>query len=134
MLVALGAALVLPAPAGAVDCFTTSVQDKLAGADIAFVGHVATVKPVPTSTGIAAFDYTFTVDRALKGRLGPRVTLRAAQLKDIDDQVVTPAVNVAIGVLGTRAGPRYVTSTCGLVDPGARWGRRTSPKAGRSRS
>lgn len=130
VLASLGAMLVVTARAGAVNCFSTSVKDKLEGADIAFVGHVASVRPVRTSTGIATFDYTFGVDHAVKGALGSRVTLRAAELEDIDNQVVTPAVNVAIGVLGTRAKGRLVTSTCSLVDPGALMGASDDPKGG----
>ena len=124
-------ALLAPATAwGGADCFTQSVKQKLEGADVAFVGQVVSVKPVAGNTGIERFDYGFVVDRSVKGTLGDRTTVRAAQLVDIDNQVVTAGSKVAIGVLATAANGRYVTSSCSLVDPGALLGASDEPKGG----
>jgi hypothetical protein len=124
------AALVLAAPAGAVNCFTESVKAKLDGADVAFVGKVVAVTPVSQSTGVALFDYRFRVERAVKGRLGTTATIRAAKLVDIDAQPVTAGSGVDIGVLATRAGgrARLVASSCSLVDPGSLLGAADEPK------
>ena len=123
-------ALVAAAPASGANCFSQSVKDKLAGADVAFVGRVVSVKPVAGKTGIETFDYGFVVDRAVKGTIGDSTTVRAAKLVDIDNQVVTAGSDVAIGVLATAANGRYVSSSCGLVDPGALLGASDEPKGG----
>jgi hypothetical protein len=106
------------------------VKDKLAGSGVAFVGRVVGVEPVATSSGIAQFDYRFRVDHAVKGTLGEQMTVRAAKLVDIDNQVVTPRSDVTIGVLATRANGRFVTSSCSLVDPGTLMGAADEPKGG----
>jgi hypothetical protein len=121
-------ALVLAAPAGAVRCFTQSVKQKLDGADAAFIGKVVSVRPVSRSTGVALFDYRFTVERAVKGTLGSTATVRAARLVDIDAQEVTAASNTDIGVLATRADGHLVASSCSLVDPGSLLGATDEPK------
>jgi hypothetical protein len=106
------------------------VKDKLAGSGVAFVGRVVGVDAVAMSSGIAQFDYRFRVDHAVKGTLGEQVTVRAAKLVDIDNQVVTPRSDVTIGVLATRANGRFVTSSCSLVDPGTLMGAADEPKGG----
>jgi hypothetical protein len=106
------------------------VKEKLDGADVAFVGHVVSVQPVPGNTGIERFDYGFVVDHVVKGTLGDRATLRAAKLVDIDNQTVTAGADVAIGVLAGTASGRLVTSSCGLVDPGSLMGAADEPKGG----
>ena len=88
------------------------------------------VTRVPESTGVSRFDYRFTVDRSVKGAVGARATVRAARLVDIDNEVVTAASDVAIGVLATHAGGRLVTSSCSLVDPGSLLGASDEPKGG----
>jgi len=130
LLVAALAAVVLSAPAGAVNCFSQSVKEKLEGADAAFVGKVVSVTPVSQSTGVALFDYRFRVERAVKGQLGSTATVRAAKLVDIDAQEVTPVSGVDIGVLVTRTGGRLVASSCSLVDPGSLLGAADEPKGG----
>ena len=122
------AALLLAGPAGAVNCFTESVKEKLDGADAAFVGKVVDVTPVSSATGVAIFDYRFQVERPVKGGLGDTATVRASKLVDIDAQEVTAASDVDIGVLATRAGGRLVTSSCSLVDPGSLLGATDEPK------
>jgi hypothetical protein len=124
------AALVSATPAGAINCFSQSVKEKLEGADVAFVGKVVSVEPVSRSTGIELFDYRFAVERAVKGMPGSEstATIRAAKLVDIDAQDVTSAADVDIGVLATRAGGRLVSSSCSLVDPGTLLGATDEPK------
>ena len=122
--------LALPATARAASCPGESIKDKLAAADVAFIGRVAAMTPSAGNTGIAQFDYGFVVDRSVKGNLGDRVTVRAAKLVDIDNQVVTAGSKVAIGVLATAANGRYVTSSCSLVDPGSLMGASDEPKGG----
>ena len=131
-LAALAAATLVASPvsATAADCFSQSVKEKLDGAEIAFIGRVKSVRPVVEHTGVQRFDYGFLVDRAVKGELAKRVTVRAARLVDIDNQQVTPKINVAIGVLASRVDDRLVTSTCSLVDPGALMGATDEPKGG----
>lgn len=130
MLIGLVVAIAAPATASAASCPSESVKDKLTAADVAFVGRVVAVTPVAGNTGIAQFDYRFTVDRAVKGELADRATVRAAKLVDIDNQVVTAGSDVAIGVLATVASGRYVTSSCVLVDPGSLLGASDEPKGG----
>jgi hypothetical protein len=105
------------------------VKDKLNGSQVAFVGRVLSVTRVPGNTGIPRFDYRFRIDRPVKGLAGTRVTVRAAKLVDIDNQVVA-ASDVAIGVLATHAAGRLVTSSCSLVDPGSLLGASDEPKGG----
>jgi len=125
---ALALVLALSAPAYAASCFEQSVKQKLDGADAAFVGRVVTVKPVPRDTGVALYDYRFRVLRGVKGRLGERVTVRAAKLVDIDSHAVTPAARADIGVLASSVNGRLVASSCSLVDPGSLLGAADEPK------
>ena len=78
---------------------------------------------------MATFDYLFTIDHAIKGVTGTRVTLRASKLVDIDSQVVAPS-KVTIGVLARHANGRLVTNSCALVDPGSLMGATDEPKGG----
>jgi hypothetical protein len=129
-LVAALAAVILVPVAGATTCPRSSVKDKLEGADIAFVGTVAAVRPAISSGGIALGDYRFKVLHGVKGEVGPHVTLRAAKLVDIDLQEVKAGSKVPIGVLASRENGRLVTSSCSLVDPGSLMGAADEPKGG----
>lgn len=120
----------MPATARAASCPDESIKDKLTTADVAFVGRVVAVTPVVGNTGIDQFDYRFVDDHSVKGNLGDRVTVRAAKLVDIDNQVVTAGSKVAIGVLATAANGRFVTSSCSLVDPGSLLAATDEPKGG----
>ena len=133
--------VVLPATAWGATCpQNVSIKDKLAGADVAFVGRVVAVTSVVDKTGVPKFDYRFRIDHAVKGIAGTRATVRAAKLVDLDAEVVTPSA-VTIGVLATRNGARLVTSTkyllpadftrsCTLVDPGSLMAATDEPKGG----
>jgi hypothetical protein len=106
------------------------VKQRLDGSQVAFVGRVVAVTPVPGSGGVPFFDYRFRVDHAVKGLSAARVTVRAAKLVDIDNQVVTPS-NVTIGVLAARrSGGLLVTNSCALVDPASLMGASDEPKGG----
>lgn len=122
--------VVLPATAWGATCpQNVSIKDKLAGADVAFVGRVVAVTSVVDKTGVPKFDYRFRIDHAVKGIAGTRATVRAAKLVDLDAEVVTPSA-VTIGVLATRNGARLVTSSCTLVDPGSLMAATDEPKGG----
>ena len=115
--VALAAALLLPSAASAASCTTQSVQDKLAGADIAFVGRVVAQQLLPQGRGLPRFDYVFTVSHPVKGAPPPRVTVRSAKLVDLSGVALTPTFHEDVGVLAGRIkGGRFVTSSCGLAD------------------
>ena len=129
VLAAAAVAVVAPATASAANCrLTESVKDKLDGSQVAFVGRVVAVTPVQ-GAGIPTFDYRFRIDHSIKGVSGDRVTVRAARLIDIDNQLVTPS-NVTIGVLASHAGGRLVTNSCALVDPGSLMGASDERKGG----
>jgi hypothetical protein len=118
VLAALAAVLLLPAAASAASCASSeSVQDKLAGADIAFVGRVVAQRPLPRGNGLAQFDYVFTVSHAVKGAPLARVTVRSARLVDLSGVALTPTFHEDVGVLAGRIkGGRLVTSSCSLAD------------------
>ncbi len=124
------AAVAPAAPAGAATCPDLPIRDRLDAADVAFVGRVVGRRPVPTGTGVARYDYRFVVFQEVKGRVGRAATVRAAALRDVNGLELTPASEVDVGVLATRAGGRLVTSTCGLVDAGSLLGVADEPKGG----
>ena len=130
LILVLALTFAVPAAARAADCPRASVKDKLAGADVAFVGTVLAVRPVGNGGGIPLGDYRFDVLHGVKGDVGERVTVRAARLVDIDLQEVTAGSKVPIGVLASRENGRLVTSSCSLVDPGSLLGAADEPKGG----
>ena len=99
-------------------------------ADVAFVGHLVSVRPLAGGGGIARFDYRFAVDKAAKGVLPAQVTVRAAQLVDLDNRILSSSYHDAVGVIASPAGGRLVTSSCGLVDAGSLLGAADAPKGG----
>jgi hypothetical protein len=123
-------ALAAPGAALGATCTDLSVKDRLEGAQVAFVGEVVSVRPVPGNTGVARFDYRFDVRFAVKGNPGKQATVRAAKLVDINNQVVTAGNGLAVGVLATRADGHLVTSSCGLVDSASLMGAADEPKGG----
>ena len=131
VLVAFAAALVLPSAARAASCTTQSVKDKLAGADIAFVGRVVAQRPLPQANGLPQFDYVFTVSHAVKGVPPARVTVRSARLVDLSGVPLTPTFHEDVGVLAGRVkGGRLVTSSCGLADAVTLLDASDTPKGG----
>jgi hypothetical protein len=119
LLVAVLAAVVLalPVAASAASCTTDSVQDRLAGAQIAFVGRVVSLRPLAHADGIPRYDYVFRVSHAVKGAPPTVVTVRSAKLVDLSGVALTSSFHEDVGVLATRGvGRTLVTSECGVVD------------------
>ena len=119
VLVALGAA----PPALALDCPNVPLEERLAAADVAFVGRVTAERPVE-GTGVV---YRFVVDQRVKGELGREVEVHAgAPLVDAAD---APLVHdEALGVLARLDGATVVTESCLLTDPGALLATSDEPK------
>ena len=123
-------ALAVPGTAAAITC-PGSITDRLHDADVGFAGHLVSVTPVAASRGIAQFDYRFAVDKAAKGSLGKEVTVRAAQLVDLENRPLTSAYRDTVGVIASPGkGGRLVTTSCGLVDAGSLLGAADAPKGG----
>jgi hypothetical protein len=113
----LGVFLAAPLAARAASCTTQPVSDRLAGADIAFVGRVVSQQPVQRANGIPQYDYTFSLSHGVKGSLPARVTVRSAKLVDLSGVALTPSFHEDVGVLATHGvGGALVTSACGVVD------------------
>ena len=130
VLAACAAALLLPSVASAITC-PGSITDRLHDADVGFVGHLVSVTPVKANGGLAQFDYQFAIDKAAKGTVGKDVTVRAAQLVDLDNRPLTAAYHDTVGVIASPgAGGRLVTTSCGLVDAGSLLGAADAPKGG----
>jgi hypothetical protein len=111
------AVLSLPSAASAASCTTVAVKDKLAGADVAFVGRVVARNPLPRANGIPQFEYVFSTSHVVKGTQAGRVTVRSARLVDLSGVALTPSFHEDVGVLAGRGvGGALVTSSCGLVD------------------
>ncbi len=120
MLVALGAV----SPAYALDCPNVPIEERLAAADVAFVGRVTAERP---GTDGQAVVYRFTVDQRVKGELGREVEVHAGEpLVDAADE---PLVHdEALGVLARLDGATIVTESCLLTDPGALLSTSDEPK------
>jgi len=114
VLVALAALATAPG-ALALDCPNVPLEERLAAADVAFVGRVTDERPGPGDSGVV---YRFVVDQRVKGSVGREVEVNAAaRLVDAADE---PLVHdEALGVLARLEGARIVTEACLLTDPGA---------------
>ncbi len=120
-----------PAVAQAKSCLTDPVKDKLAAADVAFVGRVVSQRPLQEAKGVPQFDYVFTVSHPVKGAPAGRVTVRAAKLVDLSGVALTPGFHEDVGVLAGRGkGGTLVASTCSLVDAVTLLDVSDSPKGG----
>ena len=119
VLVALGAA----PSALALDCPNVPLEERLAAADVAFVGRVTEERPA-AGTGVV---YRFTVDQRVKGELGREVEVHTGEpLVDAADE---PLVHdEALGVLARLDGATIVTESCLLTDPGALLSTSDEPK------
>ena len=108
------AALAAAPGALALDCANVPLEERLAAADVAFVGRV-TDERAADGTGVV---YRFVVDQRVKGSLGREVEVHAAtRLVDAADE---PLVHdEALGVLARLDGARIETESCLLTDPGA---------------
>jgi hypothetical protein len=116
-------ALAHAAAAGALTCPEIPFKERLAGADVAFVGRLVSERPARNGQR----DYRFTVDQAVKGPIGREVEVRAARLVDLSDQPLQ--TDVAVGVLAsTLDNGTLVTSSCALVDPASLLATADEPK------
>jgi hypothetical protein len=108
----------------ALDCPNVPLDERLAAAEVAFVGRVVSERPGPGGQGTV---YRFTVDQRVKGELGAEVEVHAAErLVDAADE---PLVHdEALGVLARLDGARIVTESCLLTDPGALLSTSDEPK------
>jgi len=112
-----GVVFAAPVSAYGASCLTAPVGDRLAGAEIAFVGRVVAVKSIPDTSGIAQFDYSFVVSHAVKGAPPTHLTIRSAKLVDLSGVALTPTFNEDVGVLASRGpGGSFLSSACGVVD------------------
>ena len=106
--------LVLAGDAHALSCPEIPPDQRIAGADVAFVGRVVSERP----DGGGEQVYRFAVDQAVKGPLGAEVEIHAVRLTDLDDRPI--AVDAPVGVLAsTGDGGNLITSSCSLVEPGS---------------
>jgi hypothetical protein len=118
------AALVVAPSALALDCPNVPLDERLAAADVAFVGRVTAERPGAGGQGVV---YRFTVDQRVKGELGSEVEVSAgAPLVDAADEPLVR--DEALGVLARLDGARIVTDSCLLTDPGALLSTSDEPK------
>ncbi len=109
------AALVVAPGALALDCPNVPLEERLAAADVAFVGRVTDERPAAGGSGVV---YRFVVDQRVKGSVGREIEVHAARrLVDAADEPLVR--DEALGVLARLAGARVETESCLLTDPGA---------------
>ena len=109
--------LALPGLAQAFTCPQTPLEQRIQEADGVFVGRSTGFRPVENAGGIAQRTYFFAVDQRVKGQIGSTVEVRIPALPEHGGQKIPN--DVAAGILMTRTGGRWVTSRCGITDPGA---------------
>ena len=108
----LAAALLVVGGARAVTCPAIPLEQRLEGADVAFVGRLLSERPAQGQQRA----YRFTIDQAVKGPVGREVEVHAVRLTDLGDRRLER--DVAVGVLASTAhGGSLVSSSCSLVDP-----------------
>jgi hypothetical protein len=96
-------------------CPNVPLEERLAAADVAFVGRVTDERPLSGGQGRV---YAFLVDQNVKGPVGREVDVDSAtRLVDATDKPILH--DEALGVLGNLHGTRIVTEPCLLTDPGA---------------
>jgi hypothetical protein len=109
------AALATAPGAFALDCPNVPLEERLAAADVAFVGRVTDERPGVDGIGVV---YRFLVDQRVKGSVGREVEVHAAEpLVDAADEPLVR--DEALGVLARLVGARIETESCLLTDPGA---------------
>jgi hypothetical protein len=109
---AAAAALALAGDAGALTCPQLPAEQRLAGADVAFVGRIVAERRAAGGRRV----YRFAVDQRVKGPIGSEVEVQAVPLTDLDGRPI--AHDRAIGVLASaQSGGTLVTGSCSLVDP-----------------
>ena len=108
-------ALLFTGAAQAYTCPQTPIADRIAAAEVVFVGRSTGFTPV-AGDGIAQRLYRFEVDQEVKGDLGRTVEVRIPVKRTNGGQVVP--LDVAAGILMNRAGGGWFTTRCGITDPG----------------
>jgi hypothetical protein len=104
--------LLVPAPTSAAtsDCPNLTVIQRLAAADVSFVGSIVESRPAGDERLT-----TFQVDKAVKGELTDQVVVVSGPLVDAGGNAIDGDIDV--GVFATLEGGTYRTDSCGLVDP-----------------
>ncbi len=114
-LIGLLGALLVTGAAQAYTCPQTPIDQRIAAAEVVFVGRSTGFTPV-AGDGIAQRLYRFEVDQEVKGDLGRTVDVRIPVKPANGGQVVAP--DVAAGILMNRASGGWFTTRCGITDPG----------------
>jgi hypothetical protein len=109
-------ALVATAGAQALACPTTPLEERIADAQLVFVGRSTGYTPI-SGEGVPQRLYRFTVDQKVKGDIGDDVVVRIPVRAANGGQRIPQ--DVAAGILANRAGGTWFTTRCGITDPGA---------------
>ena len=110
------AALVFTGGAQAFTCPPTTLSERVAAADVVFVGHSVGYTSVP-GAGVPQRLYRFNVDQQVKGDVGRTVLVRVPVNAANGGQVIP--VQVAAGILASRVGGTLFATRCDITDPGA---------------
>jgi hypothetical protein len=110
------AAFVFTGAAQAYTCPQTPLDQRIADAEAVFVGRSTGFTSV-AGAGIPQRRYRFKVDQEVKGGLGRTVSVRIP-VKPANGGQVVP-LDVAAGILMSRASGEWFTTRCGITDPGA---------------
>ena len=108
--------LVLAAGAQAFVCPATPLEERIADAQLVFVGR-STGYTAVAGAGVPQRLYRFVVDQRVKGDIGDTVVVRIP-VRPVNGGQRIP-VDVAAGILANRAGATWFTTRCGITDPGA---------------
>jgi hypothetical protein len=109
-------ALTFTGAAHAYTCPQTPLDRRIAEAEAVFVGRATGFTDV-AGEGIPQRRYRFDVDQEVKGDLGRTVSVRIPVKQANGGQPVP--VDVAAGILMSRANGEWFTTRCGITDPGA---------------
>jgi hypothetical protein len=110
------AALALATGAQAIVCPATPLEERIADAQLVFVGRSTGYTAVP-GEGVPQRLYRFAVDQKVKGDIGDSVVVRIPVRRANGGQRIPE--DVAAGILANRAGATWFTTRCGITDPGA---------------
>ena len=114
-MVALGA-LAFSGAAQAYTCPQTPLETRIAEAEAVFVGRSSGSTAV-AGDGIPQRLYRFEVDQEVKGDLGRTVEVRVPVRPANGGQLIP--LDIAAGILMSRANGGWFTTRCGITDPGA---------------
>jgi hypothetical protein len=110
------ALLTVAGTAAAYTCPQTPLDERIAQAEVVFVGRSTGFRPVRGS-GIPQRVYTFVIDQEVKGNLGRAVEVRVPVRAANGGQTIP--VDVAAGIIASRVRGVLFTTRCGITDPGA---------------